>query len=183
MQDAFDRRLRLSVLAVDRQVGEGVDRVPPFHEAFEYVPWIALTKQGAIVAARCAPDQNVQICLQPDGYCARADGATGRRGHVGAAAGGEYVGLLRCEQPLDHPPLAMPEGSFAMSLNAVGAGASGGRLDLVVRVEKAPTEARRETAADAGFAGAHEAHEDEMTLSWFGWIRLFVIHGINNQLR
>jgi hypothetical protein len=53
------------------------------------------------------------------------------------------------------------EVGFAVTLEELGNGSVGARLEMSIEVEEVPLQASREEAADGGFAGSHEAGENE----------------------
>jgi hypothetical protein len=96
----------------------------------------------------------------------RGSAAEGEDG-VGAGQGGDESGGLETA-----------EAGFAVVTEELGDGLSGAVLEVGIEVEEVPGEAGGEEAADGGFAGAHEAGEDQTfkmngddgsrDLGWFG---------------
>ena len=69
--------------------------------------------------------------------------------------------LLRPRAAGEGLRLKLAEVGFAVGGEDGGDGEAGAGLDVGVEVEELPAEAGGEQAADGGFAGAHEAGEDE----------------------
>jgi len=76
-----------------------------------------------------------------------------------AAEGEDGVGLA--EGGGEGGGLEAAEAGFAVALEELGDCGSGALLEVSVEVEEVPAELGREKTADGGFAGSHEAGEDE----------------------
>jgi hypothetical protein len=80
--------------------------------------------------------------------------------HEGAAARRQDQWVAG-QQPSDHPALAIAEIGLAIAGEQFGDGAAGRKLDLGIGVAERQSESGGEAAADAGFAGAHQAHQHQ----------------------
>ena len=78
-----------------------------------------------------------------------------------AAAGG-HDGVAQREQPAEDFALGRPEVRLSARGEDVGHRAALARLDQLVDVLDAPSQAPAQRAGDGGLARAHEAHEEEL---------------------
>lgn len=78
----------------------------------------------------------------------------------GTAAESQHLGVACCK-PHYRCVFKVAKGVFAVARKDVGDSGAGFGFDHVVHVNKLPAEARGEDGADGGFAGAHEAGEND----------------------
>ena len=119
-----------------------------------------LFQQRPVVAPAGAFEQQFEIGPQPDDGPFRREIPARLFVHEGAAAGGHHR-RLPLQQPGDHPPLAVPEIGLAVFLENILDGTAGGELDFVVGVDERHFQPGGEPLADIGFAGAHQADQDD----------------------
>ena len=83
------------------------------------------------------------------------------RGSTNSAAAGGDDPDLAVDEASDQPPLAVAEIVLAEALEHLGGGVAGGVLDRGVAVDERQSEPLGQAPADRGFAGAHEADEND----------------------
>jgi hypothetical protein len=97
--------------------------------------------------------------VEPDDFGLAAEEVSIAGLNVGAAAEGEDA--VAGEGEGEFAMLDVAEGGFAIVGEDVGDGAAFGGFDTVIEVDEGEVQVLGEAAADGGFAGAHEADEDD----------------------
>ncbi len=127
------------VVAIDDEVGLGIDGVADLDELAEDLGRVAVGEERAVAARRDAADEGGERAAEPDGDASLADGVAGGAVHEGAAAGGKHDGVAS-EKAADDPALAVAEFGFAEAGEEFGDGAAGGELDFGVGVAEGQAE-------------------------------------------
>ena len=155
------RQLGRTVAAVDRDVGLGIDRVTPLDQLGKHRPRVA------------APATAAGCCAATPAPAARRDRRAATPIRRGAAISARVIGSIKAP-----PPVASTCGgcasSRAMTRRSPSRNTASPRLRKMssivspaavsislIRIEERQTEPRRQTAADLGLAGAHQADQHD----------------------
>lgn len=160
-QRVDDRFHRLGVrarLAGDLQLRLGIDGVADPGELGEHGAGIATLEQRPCVALLYARHQRRHVSVKPDGGGGFEQQGAGIGLDEGAATRGDDL-WTPLRQPGDDPAFAVAKMRFAETLEDLGDGHATGDLDLGIGIDEIEAEARRQPAADGGFADAHQTDE------------------------
>src|SRR5215475_12680882 len=83
-----------SIAAVHHKVRLGIDRLPLLKQLGELGAWVALRQERAFAWAARAPDQGLEVCVQPDRERSGTHQRPGVRIHESATAERQNLLLL-----------------------------------------------------------------------------------------
>ena len=137
-----------------------VGRTPLGGEALEHGLGIAIAKLGARIAARGAFGEDIDRCIQPDGYRALVQQLARARIDKGAAARRDHPNLT-LDQPRDEPPFPIAKVALAIAFEDFGGGETGRVLDRTVAVDEGQAETLGQAPPDRRFSNTHQSDQHD----------------------
>ena len=159
-EDGADDVLMGAIDALDGDVGLGVDRIALTHQSTEDLARFPGPQQGPMIASLDPGQEEVERRPEPYRYRFFADHGPGWGIDEGAPAGRQDVPRI-VEETRDHALLAVAKGRFSVAVEYFTDGTAGRRLDLGIGIDEGQAQTLREAAADGGFAGPHQANQDD----------------------